>query len=334
MSTLSTLIKSGLVKRAVSRGWKPLLLIGLAIFLLLYPFFSMLMVILLSLFSPLSLTDQSAEIEGVPYAEVINQAAAEYGVDPALIAAIIKAESNFNPKAQSHAGAQGLMQVMPFNAKGANLLDPEQNIRRGVEIIASHLKKYDGDLKLALAAYNAGPGAVAKDLAKGGDGIPDYPETQTYVKKVQQYYEAYKPMVQNNQLMAAGDGELMIPTKGKFTSGFGPRWGRMHKGIDLAAPIGTPIYAAADGIVTRVAHQGDRGYGSFIVIDHGGGMATLYAHMYPHQVQVQVGERVEKGQTIGAVGNNGNSTGPHLHFEIHINNKQVDPAKYLALRKE
>lgn len=334
MSTLSTLIKSGLVKRAVSRGWKPLLLIGLAIFLLLYPFFSMLMVILLSLFSPLSLTDQSAEIEGVPYAEVINQAAAGHGVDPALIAAIIKAESNFHPKARSHAGAQGLMQVMPFNAKGADLMDPEQNIRRGVEIIASHLKKYDGDLNLALAAYNAGPGAVAKDLAKGGDGIPDYPETQAYVKKVQQYYEAYKPMVQNNQLMAAGDGELMIPTKGKFTSGFGPRWGRMHKGIDLAAPIGTPIYAAADGIVTRVAHQGDRGYGSFIVIDHGGGMATLYAHMYPHQVQVQVGERVEKGQTIGAVGNNGNSTGPHLHFEIHINNKQVDPAKYLALRKE
>lgn len=108
----------------------------------------------------------------------------------------------------------------------------------------------------------------------------------------------------------------------------------MHKGIDLAAPIGTPIYAAADGIVTRVAHQGDRGYGSFIVIDHGGGMSTLYAHMYPHQVQVQVGERVKKGQRIGSVGNNGRSTGPHLHFEIHINNKQVDPAKYLALRKE
>src|SRR5690606_23905965 len=114
LSTLSTLIKSGLVKRAVSRGWKPLLLIGLAIFLLLYPFISFLTVILFSLFSLTPPTEQPGEIEGVPYAEVINQAAAGHGVDPALVAAIIKAESNFNPKAQSHAGAQGLMQVMPF----------------------------------------------------------------------------------------------------------------------------------------------------------------------------------------------------------------------------
>ncbi|OYD06316.1 M23 family metallopeptidase [Paludifilum halophilum] len=102
-----------------------------------------------------------------------------------------------------------------------------------------------------------------------------------------------------------------------------------HTGQDFPDPVGTPVYAAEDGTVTTVRNLGDRSYGTYIVINHGNGMQTLYAHMYPDQPLVRPGDRVQKGQPIGAVGNHGNSSGPHLHFEVKVGGRPVDPLPLL-----
>ena len=104
------------------------------------------------------------------------------------------------------------------------------------------------------------------------------------------------------------------PTKGVLTSGYGPRWGRMHKGIDIAAPIGTPIVAAAPGVVVSAGwHSG--GYGNLVEIQHPDGSVTLYAHN--NRILVRRGQEVAQGQQISEMGSTGRSTGPHCHFEVH-----------------
>ncbi|MBF2017223.1 MAG: peptidoglycan DD-metalloendopeptidase family protein [Rivularia sp. T60_A2020_040] len=121
------------------------------------------------------------------------------------------------------------------------------------------------------------------------------------------------------------------PAKGVFTSGFGPRWGRMHKGIDIAAPTGTPINAAADGVVES-AGWNRGGYGNLVDIRHADGTLTRYAHN--SKVLVSKGQQVEQGQRISLMGSTGFSTGPHLHFEIRKGGTQaVNPIAFLPPRK-
>jgi murein DD-endopeptidase MepM/ murein hydrolase activator NlpD len=118
---------------------------------------------------------------------------------------------------------------------------------------------------------------------------------------------------------------LIWPVSGPVTSPFGYRWGRLHAGIDIAAPSGSPIYAAASGTVVLAGWTG--GYGNFTCIDHGGGLATCYAHQSSYAVSS--GAQVSQGQVIGYVGNTGHSFGAHLHFEVRVNGGPVDPLGYL-----
>jgi len=117
---------------------------------------------------------------------------------------------------------------------------------------------------------------------------------------------------------------LIWPVSGPVVSPFGMRWGRMHEGIDIAVGYGTPIVAAASGVVIYAGWMG--GYGNLIIIDHGGGLATAYGHQSSFAVG---GGSVSQGQTIGYVGCTGHCFGPHLHFEVRINGSPVDPLGYL-----
>ena len=124
---------------------------------------------------------------------------------------------------------------------------------------------------------------------------------------------------------AASSAGFIWPVHGILTSNFGWRWGRMHEGIDLAVGNGTPVVAAKGGVVIVAGWMG--GYGNLVVVDHGGGVSSAYAHNT--SVTVGVGQSVSQGQLIAYSGNTGHSTGPHLHFEIRINGAAVDPLGYL-----
>jgi murein DD-endopeptidase MepM/ murein hydrolase activator NlpD len=118
------------------------------------------------------------------------------------------------------------------------------------------------------------------------------------------------------------------PAQGTFTSGYGPRWGRMHRGIDIAAPVGTPVVASAPGVVVT-AGWNDGGYGNLVEIRHPDGSLTLYAHN--SRIVVRKGEVVNQGELIAAMGSTGRSTGPHTHFEIHPGGRgAVDPMFFLS----
>ncbi len=115
------------------------------------------------------------------------------------------------------------------------------------------------------------------------------------------------------------------PVHGSITSGFGPRWGRMHEGLDITGGSGTPIAAAANGTVIIAGWNG--GYGQLVVVDHGGGVSTAYAHL--SSIAVSVGQGVGQGSVVGGMGTTGSSTGVHLHFEVRLNGGAVNPIGYL-----
>lgn len=139
---------------------------------------------------------------------------------------------------------------------------------------------------------------------------------------------------------SAGDGStgsgskihMIWPVQGCSTyisSGYGPRWGTIHRGIDITGGgiYGKNVVAAASGKVI-LALNTTTGYGRYVIVDHGNGVATLYAHC--SQLKVSVGQKVSQGQTIALVGSTGNSTGPHLHFEVRINGERVNPLNYVS----
>jgi murein DD-endopeptidase MepM/ murein hydrolase activator NlpD len=150
------------------------------------------------------------------------------------------------------------------------------------------------------------------------------------LEKMQAASAAIAEQLQSSGSSGSGGGGapsasgFIWPVSGPITSGFGWRWGRMHEGIDIGAACGTPIRAAASGTVVYAGWMD--GYGNIIVIDHGGGLATAYGHQSALYVG---GGSVSQGQTIGAVGSTGHSTGCHLHFEVRVNAAPVNPLNYL-----
>lgn len=135
-------------------------------------------------------------------------------------------------------------------------------------------------------------------------------------------------VVKGSRLVVAsrsGSGRLGWPTSGRITSGYGRRWGRMHTGIDIDGSTGQPVGAASGGRVISTGWDG--GYGKTVVISHGGGVVTKYAHL--SKIDVEVGQEVDRGDLIGLVGNTGRSTGSHLHFEVIVGGSFQNPMRYL-----
>ncbi len=195
--------------------------------------------------------------------------------------------------------------------------------------------------------------ALAKGTSKtsqaGVNGKVQITELVTYIDGV----ESYSTVVSQKQVKAPVNKIVLVgtktytaessgytwPTRGAYaiSSYYGYRsasisgWG-WHGGIDIVrsggGTSGTPVVAAASGTV-EVAYSGYSGYGHTVVINHGNGIKTRYAHMYPGSICVRVGQKVSKGQQIGRIGSTGNSTGPHLHFEVIVNGSKVDPLKYV-----
>jgi murein DD-endopeptidase MepM/ murein hydrolase activator NlpD len=125
-----------------------------------------------------------------------------------------------------------------------------------------------------------------------------------------------------------GSGQLIWPVNGPVVSGFGMRWGRMHEGIDIAVPAGTPIRAAASGsVVLLQSESSSGGYGNFTCLDHGGALQTCYAHQ--SSFAVGSGQSVSQGDVIGYVGCTGHCYGDHLHFEVRVSGAPTDPLGYL-----
>lgn len=162
-------------------------------------------------------------------------------------------------------------------------------------------------------------------------------EREAYLRAVQELEESSRRLTQLIQQMQSGGqprqgtGRFIWPAAGPITSSYGMRYHpilheyRMHTGIDIGAPHGAAVKAADDGTVIYAGWMG--GYGQVVVIDHGGGYSTLYAHL--SSVLVGKGDGVNQGQTIGRVGSTGWSTGPHLHFEVRVNGNPQNPLSYL-----
>lgn len=190
---------------------------------------------------------------------------------------------------------------------------------------------------------------TSKTTQEGANGEVQITELVTYIDGV----ESYSTVVSQKQIKEPVNRIILVgtktytaessgytwPTRGAYaiSSYYGYRsasisgWG-FHGGIDIVrgggGTSGTPVVAAASGTV-EVAYSGYSGYGHTVVINHGNGVKTRYAHMYPGSICVRVGQKVSKGQQIGKIGTTGNSTGPHLHFEVIVNGSKVDPLKYV-----
>ena len=272
--------------------------------------------------------------------EALVQRAAQTcpGITAPLLAAQLEQESGWNPNAVSPAGAQGLSQFMPgpwigegVDGDGDGIRDPF-NPADAIASQASFMCKLvaaveadeslTGDpIELALAGYNAGLGAVQRY-----NGVPPYPETQGYIVRIRTLMATYADPAASAP-GAGPPGSWIRPIDGApITSGFGTRWGRLHAGLDFGAPIGTPIYAASNGTVIAAGQA--TGYGQWVKIAHPGNVTTIYGHI--SSWTVTVGQPVSVGQLIAYTGNEGRSTGPHLHFEGRPGDRPVDPVAFYA----
>ena len=168
-----------------------------------------------------------------------------------------------------------------------------------------------------------GPLTPLKFSTKGEGPDPDSLRANSILEKMDRM---------NLYRIALEKTPFALPVQGsfRFTSGFGPRWGRMHNGTDFAGAYGTPIHSTADGVVIHAGWSS--GYGRLIKIQHEFGIETRYAHLA--KIRVKVGQRVSRGDRIGDMGSSGRSTGTHLHYEVRIGGKPVNPMTYIKAVKD
>jgi len=199
---------------------------------------------------------------------------------------------------------------------------------QAVALLKKDQEKAKAVLDQRIADLTAEADALAAEQTKLEDLIR---QRQAALEAARRAREAAGQAVGNglNRLPNTGSGVsptgFIWPVQGVLTSGFGPRWGRMHTGIDIAAPSGTPIHAAKAGEVIFTGWLG--GYGNAVILDHGDGIATLYGHQ--SRIGCVEGQILNQGDVLGFVGTTGHSTGNHLHFEVRVDTKPRNPRPYL-----
>ncbi|MEM9335362.1 MAG: peptidoglycan DD-metalloendopeptidase family protein [Pseudomonadota bacterium] len=278
------------------------------------------------------------------YSDVIESAAQRHDVPANVLALMLLVESNGDAQAESSSGARGLMQVMPKTGLAiakergirdfdiGELFEPETNIDFGAWYLAQMMARFsdhqDRNEELAISAYNAGPGSVSAYL-EGAKPLP--PETAGYRDLLlSMLSEADK----HQSLVLEGRKEefrrrlpaFQVPVVGRVSSQFGHDAGDkgIHRGVDIAAPMGSAVVAPAGGEVTSVGEDERRG--KYITVRHLYGVESRYFHL--SDITVSVGEDIQAGDPLGAVGSTGRSTGPHLHFEVRELGEAVSPSLY------
>lgn len=192
-------------------------------------------------------------------------------------------------------------------------------VKREQEGQAQHLRELRAAQRLKLADLRK---RIESERAEADALVAESAAIESQLAAVSAEPAAAAPVVPPPA--GVGSSGFAWPINGAVTSGFGPRWGRMHEGLDIDCVTGAPIRASKAGTVVSSTY--DDGYGNHVVIDHGGGLASLYAHMSRLYVS---GGSVSQGETVGACGTTGASTGDHLHFEIRVNGSPQDPLNYL-----
>ncbi|MEN8164304.1 MAG: M56 family metallopeptidase [Acidobacteriota bacterium] len=273
------------------------------------------------------------------WAPLLEAASKSHDLPPALLGLMTLVESGGDPEARSTRGATGLLQVMPATGRSiaeerglgeVDLSDPEVNLDLGAWYLARQLETFDGDLQLALAAYNGGP-ERARRWSENSE--PLSAETTAYVALLTKMWherEADESMAYQawwNRLNSVRVARMLHPLPAaRVSQAFGKNHRGSHKGVDLVAPTGTPILAPMDGEVIAVSD--DTTAGKAVVIRHGVGLETRYHHL--DAIDVKLGDRLGAGESLGRVGSTGVSTGPHLHFEVRENGVAVDPMTFLG----
>lgn len=300
-----------LLLRRFSPRWRGAGVTPLAVVIWLVAFVPVCQVVLAAAFTVIVEASQgtdAANLTGVPYADLIRTAAAQHGLDPALVAAVVANESNFDPQAVSPVGAMGLMQIMPGTAAELGLLEPfdaAANLEAGTAYLAELLKRYDADVSLALAAYNAGPGRVDACHC-----IPANGETPGYVRNVLADAARYH-QPDNSPILPYGPDVTPLLTDDNSNP-------VPFKGQDWATSCGTPLYAPITGVVSEVGFDGYVGrFGSnnsYIIFTDGAGTEVILLH---GRYVAQLGQEVIRGETlIGYEASIGNSTGCHTDYSL------------------
>lgn len=213
-------------------------------------------------------------------------------------------------------------QCTASNGVRAKVIEPKRLLKRAADISAKTA------IIIAVAVWLSGgvfqSAADTSDVKDAVGVIQDAEVENLFEDSAADDKSLTNTDIQNDD--TGKDDEFLNPTLGVLTSNFGTRWGRLHSGIDIGADEGEAIFAAKSG---RVIFSGTAdGYGNYIKIDHGGGLETAYGHC--SVLAANVGDEVEMGQTIAYVGSTGNSTGPHLHFEVKIDGEFKNPLDYVV----